>query len=62
MPVPKIEAVSKIKISPDALTRVISNIEKISEHVTIDSNAERLVHPLQCSYGIKTRIQIHTKT
>ena len=26
-PVPKIEAVSKIKISPDALTRVISNID-----------------------------------
>ena len=25
------------------------------------SKAERLVHP-QCSYGIKTRIQIHTKT
>ena len=41
-PVPKIEAVSKIKISPDALTRVISNIEKISEHVTIDSNAKRV--------------------
>ena len=38
----KIEAVSKIKISPDALTRVISNIEKISEHVTIDSNAKRV--------------------
>ncbi|MDI1495428.1 MAG: proliferating cell nuclear antigen (pcna) [Cenarchaeum symbiont of Oopsacas minuta] len=41
-PVPKIVADSKIKISPTALTRVISNIEKVSEHVTIDSNTKRI--------------------
>ena len=41
-PVPKIEAASKIKISPEALSRVISNIEKVSEHVTIDSNTKRI--------------------
>ena len=36
-PLPKIEAKSSIGISPQTLARIVTNLEKISEHVTITS-------------------------
>lgn len=41
-PIPRIEAKSKISLSPSTLSRIISNIERISEHVTITTLPEKV--------------------
>tara|TARA_Y100001936_G_scaffold117743_1_gene115228 strand:- start:1860 stop:2609 length:750 start_codon:yes stop_codon:yes gene_type:complete len=41
-PLPKIDRKSKISISPNALTRIISNIEKISENMTITTLEDKV--------------------
>lgn len=41
-PIPKIDSKNKIIMSPVTLSKVISNIEKISEYVTISTKPEKL--------------------
>jgi len=41
-PIPKVDVKSKILLSSDALTRIMTNIERISEHVTINSLFDRI--------------------
>ena len=40
--IPKIEATSKISLSPDTLAKIMSNIERVSESVTISSIPEKI--------------------
>lgn len=42
LPIPKIDATSKISISPDILAKIMSNIERVSENVTISSFPEKI--------------------
>jgi len=37
-PIPKTEYIAKVSLEPDILNRILSNIEKISEYVTIECN------------------------
>lgn len=39
-PIPKSDYKTKISLTPETLTRILSNIQKISEYVTITSNSE----------------------
>jgi proliferating cell nuclear antigen len=41
-PLPKVDAKSSIGISPQALTRIVTNLEKISEHVTITTLTDKV--------------------
>jgi len=41
-PIPRIDVRTKIGISPKSLGRIISNIEKISDHVSINSLIDRI--------------------
>ncbi len=41
-PMPKINATSKISISPDILAKIMSNIERVSENITISSVPEKI--------------------
>ena len=41
-PIPKIEATSKISLSSDILTKIMTNIERVSENVTISSISEKI--------------------
>lgn len=36
-PIPKVNSKSRISVSPNTLARIITNVEKISDHVTINS-------------------------
>ena len=40
--IPKIEATSKISLSPDILAKIMANIERVSENVTISSIPEKI--------------------
>jgi proliferating cell nuclear antigen len=40
--IPKIEATSKIALSPDILAKIMANIERVSENVTISSIPEKI--------------------
>ena len=41
-PVPRVKPNSKIDLSPNTLTRIITNLEKVSEYVTIKSLSDRV--------------------
>ena len=41
-PIPKIEATSRILLSSDILTKIMTNIERVSENVTISSTSEKI--------------------
>jgi len=41
-PIPKVEAKSKISVSPNTLSKIISNIERISEYITISTIPEKI--------------------
>lgn len=41
-PIPKTEYKAKLSMEPETLARILSNIEKISDHVTIDCNLSRV--------------------
>ena len=41
-PIPKTEYKAKLSVEPSTLARIISNIEHISEYLTINSNQERV--------------------
>ena len=41
-PVPRVKSNSKIDLSPATLTRIITNLEKVSEYVTIKSLSDRV--------------------
>jgi len=41
-PIPKVDAKSKIRLSPSILTRIISNIEKLAENVTINTQPDKV--------------------
>ena len=40
--IPKIDATSKISLSPDILAKIMANIERVSENVTISSIPEKI--------------------
>ncbi len=41
-PIPKIDATSKISLSPDTLTKIMTNIGRVSENVKISSGSEKI--------------------
>jgi proliferating cell nuclear antigen len=41
-PLPKVEVKSRISLSPNVLTKIITNIERVSEHVIINSIPEKI--------------------
>ena len=41
-PVPKVHSKSKIALSPSMLSKIISNVEKVSEYITISSKPEMI--------------------
>jgi len=41
-PIPRVEAKSQFSLSPKAFTKIISNIEKISNHVTINALSDKI--------------------
>ena len=42
IPVPRVKLNSKIKLTPSALTKIVTNLEKVSEYVTIRSLSDRV--------------------
>lgn len=42
IPIPKVDAKSKVRLSPSTFSRIISNIEKVAEHVTINTQPDKI--------------------
>lgn len=42
IPIPKVESKSRMSLSPITLGKIISNIERISEHITINTLSDRI--------------------
>lgn len=42
IPIPKVESKSRITLSPMILSKIISNIERVSEHITINTISDRI--------------------
>jgi len=41
-PIPKVDVKSKVTISPNVLAKILDNIEKMSEHVTINAGIDKI--------------------
>ena len=58
-PIPKIDAASKISLSPDTLTKIMTNIGRVSENVKVSSVSEKIQFS---GFGIIGKVEVDLET